>query len=303
MKHRFLILLLTVCIAMVGCNSTSEKNISQDNAADQDSVAAESATAEDAGNTYTDEEKKELVSQTTQLDLDSLFSTLSKNEAKAKTDYDQKMYQVKVTAMNIKSDHFEYAYTYDGGIKSILVFMPTEDLAKLINDDKIIVLGKLEISGSMVSLKNAFVVDSNIVEQQSLSDGDVKEIIDNYYPIGDDGNVSWKTGSSPILIENRLTFEQLDSNNFYDIVKDDTWTGRHYVTPDSVRTINFTSDSTADVSTDGGDIYEWKYAFSGNNLKFPDSASDFYEVRKAADNLIVFYANTVDYVPYWIIYK
>ena len=72
---------------------------------------------------------------------------------------------------------------------------------------------------------------------------------------------------------------------------------------DIVWTVTFTSDSTADVIKGDGDVYEWEYSFSGGYIKFPVKDSNSLEVRKVSDNLIVFYANTVDYVPYWILYR
>ena len=292
MKKLFLVISMGVLL-LTGCGKSVPTEESATQIEENTNVKTE----------YTQEEKTELVKNTPMLNLDEVFDVISVNEAKAEVNYNQKMFQVKVSAMNIGTDFFEYAYI-DGNItRSIKVFMPTEELAKLDNGDKIIVLGELSVSGTYLALKNAFVVSSDLVEQVEFDEQTIKDIIEQYNPKGEDGNIHWDIGSSPILIDNRLSFEQLDENTFYEAVKDGEWTTKEYISPKDSRKIVFTSSTTADVSTNGGKVYEWEYGFSGDKLKFPVKASDKYEVRRVSDNLIVFYAKTVDYVPYWLLYK
>ena len=82
------------------------------------------------------------------------------------------------------------------------------------------------------------------------------------------------------------------------------WKGKYYSEENTEYLIIFTSDSTASVSKNGKTASEWSYTFSGDMIKFPNNSSvEAREVRKVSDKLIVIYAETIDYVPYWILYK
>ena len=140
-----------------------------------------------------------------------------------------------------------------------------------------------------------------MVETQTFDDETVQNAIDNYSP-NNAGKIDWGKGSCPFFIDNRLYFEELTADTFLNEMEGE-WFGKEYSAAEKTRQIVFTSDSTADVSENGGKVYEWKYSFVGNLLKFPESASKNYEVRKVSDRLVVFYAETVDFVPYWILYK
>ena len=266
-------------------------------------VGDEIFIAEDSFEEECKQIRTELVATTPDLNLDKFWTDISLNKAKAEMDYSQKMFKVKVSVYNIDTDKFSYMYKDGGYTKTVTVYLPTEELAKLINGDKITVLGKLDsLYDSGVSINNAFVVDSRYTEQQTYDEATIKDVIENYNPIGSDGNIHWDIGSSPFFIDNRLTFEEIDSKTFLEVM-DGEWIGKEYSHPKDKWSIIFTSKNTANVSKNNGEIYEWKYKFSGTSLMFPESNRQFYEVRKVADNLIVLYANTIDYVPYWIIYK
>lgn len=285
-----LILALVMCMSLCACGGKDEPT-QQEGA---------STVAEDI--TVPEYSKEELVASTPFLDLDEMWITIDTNQAKAKLTYDQKMFQVKVTVLNIGTDYFDYIFKYNDGItKSFKVYIPTEELATLTNNSHITVLGKLVISGSSAYLKDAFVVEDSIVEKQTFDDETVQNAIDNYDP-NNAGKIDWEKGSCPFFIDNRMSFEELTADTFLKEMEGE-WFGKEYSAATKTRQIVFTSNSTADVSENGGTVYEWKYSFVGNLLKFPEAASKTYEVRKVSDRLVVFYAETVDYVPYWILYK
>lgn len=286
-----ILLALLMCLSLCACGGKDEP-IQQESS---------SNGTEDTTNVpeYSEEE---LVASTPFLNLDEMWNTIDTNQAKAKLTYDQKMFQVNVTVLNISTNYFDYMFKYnDGVMKSFKVFMPTETLATLTNNSHITVLGKLVISGSSAYLEDAFVVDSSNVEQKSFDDETIQKAIDDYN-LNNSGKIDWNKGSGPFFIDNRLYFEELTADTFLKEMEGE-WFGKEYSNARTTRQIVFTSDSTADVSTNGGKVYEWKYSFVGNLLKFPEAASEPYEVRKVSDRLIVFYADTMGYVPYWILYK
>lgn len=271
-KFIAIIMILTMCISMAACGGADPK-------------------AKEA----------ELVASTPMLDLDELWYSIYANEANAKMNYDGKMFQVKVTALNIGTDSFEYIYKDAfGSMKYFEVYMPTETLATLTSGENITVLGELRLSGSSASLHDAFIVDDSNSSKSAFDDETVQEAIDNYWP-DKHGNVDWNSGSCPFFIENRLSFMKLDSTNFFSEMEG-AWIGtdRMRNSEDEHWDFEFTSDSTVNVTEDGNGPFEWSYTVEGDRLKF---AGDPYEVRKVSDRLVVFYANTIDYVPYWILYK
>lgn len=248
-----------------------------------------------------EEEKTKLVAETPELDLDNFWFTLDSNKAKAKTNYEGKIYKISLSVMNIETDYFENM-TKDGDVtRSIKVFLPTSELANLSDGQRLTFIGTIELFGNGINLKDAF-VSSNYEEAKSFSAEEIEAAIENYGGTGGDGHIDWTEGSYPFFVKNYENFEKVTKENA-STVFEGTWKGKQYVEGDVVWTVTFTSDSTADVIKGDGDVYEWEYSFSGGYIKFPVKASDSLEVRKVSDNLIVFYANEVDYVPHWILYR
>ena len=268
-----MLLTITMCISMAACGGADPK-------------------AKEA----------ELVASTPMLNLDELWYSMYANEASAKMNYDGKMFQVKVTVLNIGTNSFEYIYKDDWGSTHFFeVYLPTETLATLTSGEHITVLGELKLSGSGASLHNAFIVDDSNSPKLAFDDETVQEAIDNYHP-DKHGDIDWNSGSCPFFIDNRQSFEKLTPSTFFGEMEGQ-WIGREYVGSEDRWSFEFTSDSTLNASENDSDIYEWRYEFEGESLKFPYNSSKSYEVRKVSDRLIVFYASTIDYVPYWILYK
>ena len=245
----------------------------------------------------------ELVASTPMLNLDELWYSMYANEASAKMNYDGKMFQVKVTVLNIGTNSFEYIYKDDWGSTHFFeVYLPTETLATLTSGEHITVLGELKLSSSSsASLHDAFIVDDSNSVQMVVDDETVQEIIDNYYP--DKTNpISWDNGSCPFLVENRMSFKQLTESDFLNEAEGQ-WIGKHYVDTKESFHIEFTSTSSANITTDENITKDWPCNFTGNTLTFSKASPNEYEVRKLSDKLIVFYADTTDYVPQWILYK
>lgn len=246
----------------------------------------------------------ESISSAPFLDLDLMYNTIETNEAQANLNYNKKMFKVKVTAMNIGTNRFSYRYSnYRGEIKNFDVLMPTEVLATLNNGSHIIVYGKLILSGSYASLHNAILVDESNIGEKAFDEQTIQDAIANFKPFNRNGNIDWNAGSAPFFVENRLYFEKLTSETFLNEMSGE-WKGKYYSEENTEYLIIFTSDSTASVSKNGKTASEWSYTFSGDMIKFPNNSSvEAREVRKVSDKLIVIYAETIDYVPYWILYK
>lgn len=265
------------------------------------------ACGNDSNSTNEDptKEKTKLIETTPDLDLDSMWLTAEGNQALATQTYNKRMYKVKVTVMNISNNYFEYSYRDNfGRIRRIQVYMPTEILATLKNGAHITVLGEFSLLSSIsAQITDAFVVDSSNIGEKSFDEATIQEAIANFKPFNSKGNIDWNAGSAPFFVDNRLYFKELTEENFLDVMKGE-WYAKQYVTSRrSEYKIIFTSVSTADVSENDGDVYEWTYRLNGNSIKFPSGAGKFYEARMVSDNLVVFYADTIDYVPYWILYK
>jgi hypothetical protein len=229
-----------------------------------------------------------------------LWESLENNKAKAQTTYEGNMYKVTVRVQNIETNFFEYKEQYNGHLKTLRIYMDTEELAKLNDFEQITVLGKLtNIYGGTPELKDAFIID-NYVSYKQYNDEELKDKIDNFGGDGGDGNIAWNEGSYPFFIDNMLNFKKIDSQIFYSEVTGE-WIGKYYVDGDkSTYSITFTSENTANVKKNDSKISEWNYSFNGENLKFPTTNSNSYEVRKVSDSLYVLYN---DYKPRWIIYK
>jgi len=281
-------------------NVATESETSQDDLPILEDVAVDDkldlTTLDEAG-------KAELVATTPFLDFDQMWYDIGENKAKASLEYNEKIFQVKVTVLNINTTYFDYRHETAMGTKSFEVHMPTEVLATLTSGTHITVLGELKLYGGYsASLHNAFVVDASLVETKTFDDETIQKAIENYY-FNNDGMIDWSMGSGPFFVDNRINFELLTSDTFLTEM-DGEWIGKHYV--DGYRRqryITFTSASTADVYEDNEPVYEWSYIFADDLLKFPAKGSNSYEVRKVSDRLVVFYADTIDYVPYWILYK
>lgn len=277
-----LLLAVILCFALVACggNSGSKK---------EDPIA----------------EQTKLIETTSELNLDSMWLTAEGNQARASQIYTGNMYKVKVRVMNISNNYFEYSYIDAfGRSRRIQVYMPIEILATLNNGDHIMVLGKFNLlSSSSAQITDAFVVDSSNIGTKDFDEATIQEAIANFKPFNSKGNIDWNSGSAPFFVDNRLYFKELNEEIFLNTMTGE-WYAREYISSrESEYKIVFTSDSTADVSKNDGDVYEWKYSWNGNTIKFPSGASKYYEARMVSDNLIVFYAETIDYVPYWILYK
>ncbi len=246
----------------------------------------------------------ESISSAPFLDLDLMYNIIETNEAQANLNYNKKMFKVKVTVMNIGTDRFSYRYkNYRGETKSFDVHMPMDVLATLSNGSHIIVYGKLILSGSYASLHDAILVDESNIGEQSFDDSIIQDAIANFKPFNSDGNIDWNAGSAPFFVENRLYFEKLTSETFLNEMSGE-WKGKYYSERNTEYHITFTSDSTASVSKDDKEASEWSYTFSGDMINFPNNSSvEAREVRKVSDKLVVIYADTIDYVPYWILYK
>lgn len=247
--------------------------------------------------------RTELVDKTPVLDLEQLWYDISNNEANAKIKYDSKLYKIKVNVMNIGTDHFSYRRSVNGYTKNIDIYMPTEDLAKLSKDMHITVLGQLNNVTSSPVLYNAFIADG-YATTKTFNDAELKKQIELFGGTGGDGNVSWDEGSYPYFISNRDRFEKIDSSNFLNELSG-TWKAKYYIEEKKDYKITFKTETTADYSLyDSDKISEWKYKMIEDTLYFPESRKDTkFEVRKASDNVFIFYTYTVDYVPYWILYK
>lgn len=275
------ILVLVICLSLCSCGGRND-----DIQDDENSLAESIASAPF-------------------LDLDLMFNTIDSNEAQAKLNYNERMFKVKVTVMNIGTDSFEYRYrNYRGETKCFVVYMPTEFLATLSNGSHIIVFGKLILSnGSYPVLRDAILVDESNIGEKTFDKQTIQEAIANFKPFNSKGNIDWNAGSAPFFVENRLYFKKLTSETFLDEMSGE-WTGKYYLERNDEYHITFTSDSTADVSIDDKEAIEWKYTFNGDMIKFPNNSSvEPREIRKVSDDLFVIYAYTVDYVPYWILYK
>lgn len=249
-----------------------------------------------------DKVRSSLVETSPELYLDILWNSIETNKAKAKTDYEGNTYKIKVKVMNIQTNYFDYSIEYNNNIKTLRVCMSTEELAKLTAGDYITVLGTLTNISGTPRLLEAFDIEPYIQIKQ-YDEEKLKEIINNYGGSGNDGNISWKEGSYPFFIDNRLNFEKIDGNTFNTELTGE-WTAKQYVDGDrNTFLISFTSENTANVSKNGSKGYEWKFSIRNNMLYFPESNNEAYEVRKVSENLLVFYAKTNNYVPYWILYK
>lgn len=253
----------------------------------------------------TSKNTEELIASTPFLHLDELWSAIETNKANAKLTYDKKMFQVRAPVMNIETNFFVYRVNFNGYVRSLEIYMPTETLAALSTDSYITVLGKLVFKGDYVCLKNAFVVEESMVKVKTFDDETVQNAIDDYTAI-EDGVITWKGGSCQFFIDNRWYFEKLTADTFFNEMEG-KWFGKYY-RPEAIRQIVFTSNSTADVSTKEGTVNEWKYGFDGDLLKFSAIADENYEIRKVSDRLVVFYEHTPgiplgDYAPYLILYK
>lgn len=287
-----------IVIMLLGLVACGQKENSNDNKAE----TVENIEVDNSIRNLSEEEKTKLVAETPELDLDNFWFTLDSNKAKAKTNYEGKIYKISLSVMNIETDYFENMTKDSGGvIRSIKVFLPTSELANLSNGQRLTFIGTIELVGNSINLKDAF-VSSNYEEAKSFSAEEIEVAIENYGGTGGDGHIDWTEGSYPFFVENHENFEKVTKENA-STVFEGTWKGKQYTDEDIVWTVTFTSDSTADVIKGNGDVYEWEYSFSGGYIKFPVKASNSLEVRKVSDNLIVFYANTVDYVPYWILYR
>ncbi len=275
-----LLLVLACCLSLCACG---EKNDTTQN--DTDSISDSIASA-------------------SFLDLDLMYNTIQTNQAQAKMQYDGKMFKVKVTVMNIGTNNFTYSFkNYRGETKNFDIFMPTEVLATLSNGSHIIVFGELVLNGSSANLQDAIVVDESNIGEKTFDEQTIKAAIENFDPHNSSGNIDWGDDSSAFFIDNRLYFEKITLATFYTEMSGE-WKGKYYTERNTEYLINFTSNSTAEVSKNGEEASEWNYTFSGGMIKFPNnSAIKPREVRKVSDNVIVIYEYTTDYVPYWILYK
>lgn len=264
------------------------------------SKSTEKSTSSETSATQTTDYVK-LVESTPQLDLEQLWFTLDNNEAKATTEYNDKQYKVTLPVMNIKKDSFEYITEYLGSQRHVCVKLPTEELAKLVSGKRITVLGTVVLSGRYVYINDAFLT-SPYETVKEFSQEEVQNAIENYGGDGGDGKIDWDEGSYPFFIENRADFEKITSDNFYETVSGE-WNAKEYLTPEKERTVIFDSETSATVITNGSE-HVWEYSFvSKDALSFPKDVTQYEEVRKVSDNLIVFYDDTVDYVPKFILYK
>ena len=251
-----------------------------------------------------EEERAELVASTELLDLDSYFYEVFNNRAAAEQTYNKKMFMVRVSVMNIKTDRFEYRYASDlffGESRSLEVCLPSEVLATLTNGEKITVLGELIVqSSSTAVLKDAFIVDESYISEKTFDEETVQKVIDDFNFDDSEGNISWDEGSAPFLIENRMSFKKITQSSFIDEMSG-KWFAKHYVTPEEEWSVEFKSDSPATVYKPEETV-EWKYRFEGDNIYFPTSSTECYEVRKVSEKLVVFYDSSGE-VPNWIMYK
>ena len=152
-----------------------------------------------------------LVETSPELYLDILWNSIETNKAKAKTTYEGNTYKIKVKVMNIQTNYFDYSMEYNNNIKTLRVCMSTEELDKLTTGDYITVLGTLTNISGTPQLLDAFNIEP-YVQIKQYDEEDLKEIIKNYGGSGNDGNISWKEGSYPFFIDNRLNFEKIEGN-------------------------------------------------------------------------------------------
>ena len=245
-----------------------------------------------------DETRKELVKETSNLNLEIFWGVLDSNKAQAKQIYEGNMYIVTVRFQNEEENYFEFKEQYNGSLKTLRIYLETKEIAKLENFEEITVLGKLINVTTTPELVDAFIIDP-YVEEKTYTDDELADKIEKF---GTSGNITWKEGSFPFFIDNRLEFKVINEELFYNELAG-KWIGKEYLGGDKSHfDINFSAENEAYVSKDDSEEYKWDYAFSNNKLNFPKSnTSDDYEVRKVSDKLYVLY--TSDNKPSWIFYK
>ena len=203
-----------------------------------------------------DETRKELVKETSKLELDVFWSVLDSNKARAKQIYEGNMYKVTVRFQNGEENYFEYKERYNGSIKALRVYLDTNEIAKLENFEEITVLGKLINVTTTPELVDAFIIDP-YVEEKTYTDDELKDIINNYGGSGGDGHISWNEGSFPFFIDNRLEFKVINEALFYNELSGN-WIGKHYLDGDESHfDINFSAENEAYVCKDDSEEYKW----------------------------------------------
>lgn len=238
------------------------------------------------------------------LNLDVMYEAIQSNQAQAQLTYNDNMYKVKVTVMNIGTSNFSYRYkNYRGETKVFDVYMPTDVLATLDSGSHIIVYGKLILKGSVAKLQDAIVVDESNIGEKTFDEQTLQQAIEEFVPFNREGNIDWSSGSAPFFVDNRLYFDKISPEEFLGELSGE-WTGIYYSERNTKYSLTFKDEKIVTVSKNGGEPYEWEYAFYGDMVRLPDkSVLEPCEVRKVSENLVVFYADTVDYVPYWVLYK
>jgi hypothetical protein len=248
------------------------------------------------------EEKKEvsresLVEETEILDLNLLWYTIDNNVAQAEEKYEGNNYIINVTVRNKGNNYFQPYFKYGNHTKSIIVYMPSEEIAKLSDGEKITVLGKLENVAGSVCLKNAFIID-DYVKGQKFDDETLKHNVEIYGGPGADNHYDWSEGSFPFLMNNMGFFKKIDNAEDFNKVMSGAWKAKQYSDNDVIWTFDFVSTEYANVAKGENEAKEWKYSISGGVLKL---VSTNYSVRKASDKLVILYDD--DGIPRWILYR
>ena len=92
-----------IVIMLLGLVACGQKENSNDNKAE----TVENIEVDNSIRNLSEEEKTKLVAETPELDLDNFWFTLDSNKAKAKTNYEGKIYKISLSVMNIETDYFE----------------------------------------------------------------------------------------------------------------------------------------------------------------------------------------------------
>ena len=234
------------------------------------------------------------------VDLAELFSIAENNEAKAVQQYEGKLGKVVVNAMNIRENYFDYTTAEYGGMKSIMVYLPTSVLAELSNGEQIQVVGQLaNINSSGFSVINAFIID-NYVPNVSFTDEEIADSIEQFGDDGD-GHITWSEGSFPFFMNNRLLFTLVEGSEAESLLCSTKWNAKYYAQPELKITLTFKEDGSL-IETEDGHENKWDWKIAGG-LEFPTGTRRNYEIRKVNDNTLVFYQNDAQYSPEWVLYK
>ena len=106
--------------------------------------------------------QEEMLEQAQDFDGDAFYDTQNENEAKAKQEYDGKVFQVSGYVEEIATDYIIVSdYGYGVYYNPLVVELPEEEIANLTKEQEIIVCGTFEYAEdpNISHLTNAFIVE------------------------------------------------------------------------------------------------------------------------------------------------